>query len=150
MSIYIFDTIRQTLSANVWGDVLRRAPSVHRRGTGRGAWRRTAPECVHASGAGGDRGELRHALSGYSITPENEQNKKQPQKPGKQRFPACKTCVPQTAQNAHTDTVWKIKEYRHIYYGIAETSKVWNNISILTLVLTPILTPILTPFFVSN
>lgn len=44
--------------------------------------------------------------------------------PEKQRFPACKTCVPQTAQNAHTDTVWKIKEYRHIYYGIAETSKV--------------------------
>ncbi len=72
----------------------------------------------------GMEGGHRHALSGYSITPENEQNKKQPQKPGKQRFPDCKTCVPQTAQNAHTDTVWKIKEYRHIYYGIAETSKV--------------------------
>lgn len=90
-------------------------------GAHEGAPRRNAFMPAEWVGMGG---EHRHALSGYSITPENEQNKKQPQKPGKQRFPACKTCVPQTAQNAHTDTVWKIKEYRHIYYGMAETSKV--------------------------
>ena len=57
----------------------------------------------------------------------NEQNKKQPQKPGKQRFPACKTCAPQTAQNAHTATVWKIRGTGTLRYGIAETSKVYKQ-----------------------
>jgi len=53
--------------------------------------------------------------------------KKQPQKTGKQRFPACKTCAPQTAQDTHTATVWKIRGTGTLHYGIAETSKVYRQ-----------------------
>ena len=81
LSIYIFDTIRQTLSANVWGmyDAMHPPPTgAELAGAHEGAPRRNAFLPAERVGVGGGH---RHALSGYSITPENEQNKKQPQKP---------------------------------------------------------------------
>ena len=150
----ISDTLRQFLSAQAWGmyDAMH-PPSTGAElaGAHEGAPRRNAFLQAERVGMGG---EHRHALSGASITPENEQNKKQPQKPGKQRFPACKTCAPQTAQNAHTATVWEIRGTGTLRYGIAETSKVYKqhfnpDISVDTILLCQNLS-FLTPFSVSN
>ena len=93
---------------------------------GRMKARRAGVRPCQRSGWGWE-GDTAMRFPGLVLPRKMNKTKKQPQKPGKQRFPACKTCVPQTAQNAHTDTVWKIKEYRHIYYGIAETSKVYKQ-----------------------
>lgn len=90
---------------------------------GRMKARRAKVRSCQRSGWGWE-GNTAMRFPGLVLPRKMNKTKKQPQKPGKQRFPDCKTCAPQTVQNAHTATVWKIRENRRIYYGIAETSKV--------------------------